>query len=112
MVTQMVNEGKVTPEETAHLYELLFLLAGAGSSATGPSASERIAFFHRIIEPWVTEWNGQEIAEGVQDVQGWLPGALVGSAPVAREVWDANTKRRHRIHQVMITLLSICRRCQ
>ena len=112
MVTQMVNEGKVTPEETAHLYELLFLLAGAGSSATGPSASERIAFFHRIIEPWVTEWNGQEIAEGVQDVQGWLPGALVGSAPVVREVWDANTKRRHRIHQVMITLLSICRRVQ
>lgn len=29
MVTQMVNEGKVTAEETAHLYELLFLLAGA-----------------------------------------------------------------------------------
>ena len=112
MVTQMVNEGKVTPEETAHLYELLFLLAGAASSANGPSADERIGFFHRIIEPWVTEWNGQEITDGVQDVEGWLVGAPVGSAPVSAEVWGANTKRRHRIHQVMITLLSICRRAE
>ena len=110
MVTQMVNEGKVSPEETAHLYELLFLLAGGASSANGPQESQRIGFFHRIIEPWVTEWNGQDISQGVEDVQGWLVGAPAGSAPVSVEIWDANTKRRHRIHQVMITLLSICRR--
>lgn len=112
MVRQMVNEGKVSPEETAHLYELLFLLAGASSSASGPSDSERIGFFQRIIEPWVTEWNAQEISDGVQDVQGWVVGAVAGSAPVSAEVWAANTKRRHRIHQVMITLLSICRRVE
>ena len=112
MVRQMVNDGKVSPEETAHLYELLFLLAGASSSTSGPSDSERIGFFHRIIEPWVTEWNAQEISDGVQDVQGWVVGAVAGSAPVSAEVWAVNTKRRHRIHQVMITLLSICRRVE
>jgi len=69
MVTQMVNEGEVTAEETAHLYELLFLLAGASASGSGPSQSDRIGFFHRIIEPWVTQWNSPEISEGVQDVQ-------------------------------------------
>jgi hypothetical protein len=43
MVTQMVNDGKVNPEETAHLYELLFLLAtataaaGTAAAASGPS---------------------------------------------------------------------------
>lgn len=39
-------------------------------------------------------------------------GALAGSAQASAEVWDANTKGRHRIHQVMITLLSICRRVE
>ena len=63
MVTQMVSEGKVSPEETAHLYELLFLLAGGGSSTANGSHSQRIGFFHRIIEPWVTEWNGQDISQ-------------------------------------------------
>ena len=37
-----------------------------------------------------------KIAQGVEDVQGWLVGAPAGSAPVSVEVWAANTKRRHR----------------
>jgi hypothetical protein len=38
----------------------------------------------------------KKIAQGVEDVQGWLVGAPAGSAPVSVEVWAANTKRRHR----------------
>ena len=71
-------------------------------AASGPAGGQRMGVFHRILEPWVAEWTGQAMTDAVQDVPGWFVGAFVGAPPVSAEVWEANTKRRHRVHQVMI----------
>ncbi|EKX44889.1 hypothetical protein GUITHDRAFT_163474 [Guillardia theta CCMP2712] len=106
-VQSLFSSGQVTGEETSHLYELLFVL-----SNPLPSDAERAAFLDSIMMQPLAEWNDPVLTQAMSDPHAWVQGGIAGEIIPSEETYYNLRQVRHRIHQVLITLLCICRRVQ